>query len=257
MYDRIFSQKAEDALSDTAVVLVIGPRRAGKTTLVRQMGEAGRTYITLDDQTAPAAATSDPVGFIRGLDLAIIDEIQRASELMLTIKKTLNEDYRAGRFLLAGSANVLTLPKVADSLAGRIETIQILPLARAEIEGTTPSSLDDLFSGKLGTAKNARVGDQLVETVMLGGFPEVISRTSERRPQDWARAYLKSVLTRDLGDIADIEKLTELPKFVRLLAEHSGQFVNYSQFGAAIGVSHKTSQRYIGLLEQIFLITTL
>ncbi|AXB80433.1 ATP-binding protein [Novosphingobium sp. P6W] len=257
MYDRIVTQRVEDALSDTPVVLVIGPRRAGKTTLVRQMGDAGRTYITLDDHTALAAATSDPVGFIRGLDLAIIDEIQRAPELMLAIKKTVDEDYRAGRFLLTGSANVLTLPKVADSLAGRIETIHMLPLARAEIDGTTPTFLDDLFSGKLGAVKNARVGDELVETVMLGGFPEAILRTSERRRQDWARAYLTSVLTRDLRDIADIEKLTELPKFVRLLAEHSGQLVNYSQFGAAIGVSHKTSQRYIALLEQIFLVTTL
>lgn len=105
--------------------------------------------------------------------------------------------------------------------------------------------------------KNARVGNELVETVMLGGFPEAISRTSERRRQDWARAYLTSVLTRDLRDIADIEKLTELPKFVRLLAEHSGQLVNYSQLGATIGVSHKTSQRYTALLEQIFLVTTL
>lgn len=92
---------------------------------------------------------------------------------------------------------------------------------------------------------------------MRGGFPEAIARDSERRRQDWARSYLTSILTRDLVDIADIEKLTELPKFVRMLAEYSSQLVNYSQFGASINVSHKTGQRYVGLLEQVFLIAIL
>ncbi|HQT89839.1 MAG TPA: ATP-binding protein [Acidiphilium sp.] len=243
-------------MSDTPVVLIVGPRRAGKTTLVRRMGDASRTYITLDDQTTLSAAQSDPTGFIRGLDRAIIDEIQRAPDLLLAVKKTIDEDYRPGRFLLTGSANVLTLPRIADSLAGRMETIQMLPLARAEISGRAPRFLENLFEGKLYSQRDAIVGDDLVKLVLLGGFPEAISRESERRRQDWSRSYLTSILTRDLRDIADIEKLTELPKFVRLLAEHSGQLVNYSQFGAGIDVSHKTGQRYVGLLEQVFLIAT-
>jgi predicted AAA+ superfamily ATPase len=257
MFERFVERRAKEALSDTPVVLIVGPRRAGKTTLVRKMGEAGLTYITLDDQTVLAAAQSDPAGFIRGLDRAIIDEIQRAPDLMLAIKKTVDEDYRPGRFLLTGSANVLTLPRIADSLAGRMETIQMLPLARAEIESRIPTFLERLFEGKLQSQKGAVVGDDLVQLVLLGGFPEAISRESERRRQDWLRSYLTSILTRDLRDIADVEKMTELPKFVRLLAEHSGQLVNYSQFGAGINVSHKTGQRYVGLLEQVFLIKTL
>lgn len=257
MYQRLVEHRAEEALSDTPVVLIVGPRRAGKTTLVRKMGDAGRTYITLDDQTTLDAARSDPVGFIRGLDQAIIDEIQRAPDLLLAIKKTVDEDYRPGRFLLTGSANVLTLPRVADSLAGRIETIHMLPLAQAEVTGKTPRFLERMFDGKLRSDPAAIIGDDLVKLVLVGGFPEAISRDSERRRQDWARSYLTSVLTRDLRDIADIEKLTELPKFVRLLAEHSGQLVNYSQFGGSIDVSHKTGQRYVALLEQVFLVATL
>ncbi|ASG21000.1 ATP-binding protein [Nitrospirillum viridazoti] len=256
MFERFVAHRVEEALSDTPVVLVVGPRRAGKTTLVRKMGTDNRAYITLDDQTALAAAQSDPAGFIRGLDQAIIDEVQRAPDLLLAIKKTVDEDYRPGRFLLTGSANVLTLPKIADSLAGRMETIQMLPLARAEIAGRTPSFLERLFDGRLGPQPDALVGDELIRVVLAGGFPESISRDSERRRQDWARAYLTSILTRDLRDIADVEKLTELPKFVRLLAEHAGQLVNYSQFGAGINVSHKTGQRYVALLEQIFLVAT-
>lgn len=257
MYGRFVEHRVEEALSDTPVVLIVGPRRAGKTTLVRKLGGADRTYITLDDQTALQAAQADPTGFIRGLDRAIIDEIQRVPNLLLAIKKTVDEDYRPGRFLLTGSANVLTLPRVADSLAGRVETIRMLPLARAEIAGKAPSFLDRLFAGTLQDDRKAIIGDELIELALLGGYPEVISRESERRRQDWAHAYLTSVLTRDLRDIADIEKLTELPKFVRLLAEHSGQLVNYSQLGGSINVSHKTGQRYVALLEQIFLVSTL
>ena len=257
MYKRFVEHKAEEALSDTPVVLIVGPRRAGKTTLVRKMGEACRDYITLDDQTVFDAAQSDPVGFIRGLDRAIIDEIQRVPSLLLAIKKAVDEDYRPGRFLLTGSANLMTLPRVADSLAGRIEVIRMLPLARAEIEGKAPTFLERVFAGKLQVDRDVAVGDDLIRLVLLGGFPEMISRESERRRQDWARSYLTSILTRDLRDIAEIEKLTELPKFVRLVAEHSGQLVNYSQFGTGIGVSYKTGQRYVSLLEQVFLVSTL
>ena len=257
MFQRYVERRAEEALADTPVVLIVGPRRAGKTTLVRKMGEAGRTYSTLDDQTVLAAAQSDPAGFIRGLDRAIIDEIQRAPDLLLAIKKSVDEDYRPGRFLLTGSANVLTLPRVADSLAGRMETIQMLPLARGEIENRTPNFLESLFKGRLQSQRDAIVGDNLVQLVLRGGFPEALSRDSERRRQDWARAYLTSILTRDLRDIAEVEKLTELPKFVRLLAELSGQLVNYSQLAGGINVNLRTAQRYVGLLEQIFLITTL
>ncbi len=257
MYERFVENRVEEALSDTPVVLITGPRRAGKTTLVRKMGEAGRSYITLDDQTALEAARADPSGFIRGLDRAIIDEIQRAPDLLLAIKKTVDEDYRPGRFLLTGSANVLTLPRVADSLAGRMETLRMLPLSRAEIRGAAPTFLERLFSGTLQGDKLAIVGDELVQLALMGGFPEAIARESERRRQDWARSYLTSVLTRDLRDIAEIEKLTELPKFVRLLAEHSGQLVNYSGLGSSINVSYKTGQRYVALLEQVFLVATL
>ncbi len=257
MYKRFAQTRALEILSDTPVALIVGPRRAGKTTLVRSVSEPNRTYITLDDHTVLNAARADPAGFVRGLDRAAIDEIQRAPELLLAIKRTVDEDYRPGRFLLTGSANVLTLPRAADSLAGRMETTRMLPLARAEINGVKPGFLEKLFEGRLKSEPDAAVGDDLTRLVMSGGFPEAISRKTERRRQDWARAYLTSVLTRDLRDIAEIEKLTELPKFVRLLAEHSAQLVNYSQLGSGINVSHKTGRRYLGLLEQVFLVSTL
>lgn len=257
MYRRFIQLRVQEALGDTRVVLVVGPRRAGKTTLVKKLAEKRRTYLTLDDETTLDAARADPSGFVRGLDRATIDEIQRAPGLLLAIKKSIDEDGCPGRFLLTGSANVLTLPRVADSLAGRMEVIRLLPLARAEITGRPSTFLENAFAGELSAPNDVVLGDRLIELVLAGGFPEMLDRTNERRRHDWGRSYLSSVLTRDLRDIAEVEKLTALPRFVRLLAEHSAQLVNYSEFGSGIDVNYKTSQRYVALLEQIFLISTL
>jgi uncharacterized protein len=257
MFDRLIERRVAEALGDTPVVLIIGPRRVGKTTLVRKIDDPAREYVTLDDQTVLDAARGDPTSFIRTLDRVTIDEIQRAPELLLAIKKSIDEDYRPGRFLLTGSANVMTLPRVADSLAGRIETIPMLPLAQIEITGVPSQFLACLFDGQLKSSKDAVLGNDLTRLVLAGGFPEAISRHTARRQQDWMRSYLNSVLTRDLRDIADVEKLTETPRFLQLLAEHSGQLVNYSAIGSGIGVTHKTAQRYIRLFEQLFLVTTL
>jgi len=257
MYQRLLKRLAAEALLDTPVVLIVGPRRAGKTTLVRELGTARRAYVTLDDQAARDAARTDPAGFVRGLNDATIDEAQRAPELLLAIKRSVDENYRPGRFLLTGSANVMTFPQVADSLAGRIETFRLLPLARVEIEATSPTFLERLFAGTLEGADDGIVGDDLVRIVLQGGFPEALARTSERCRQAWGRAWLESIITRDLRDVAQVGKLNDLPKFVRLLAEHSGRLINYSKFGAGIGVSHKTGHRYVNLLEQMFLVTTL
>lgn len=257
MYDRLIERKINETLSDTPVVLLTGPRRAGKTTLARKLDDTLRTYISLDDQTESDAARSDPVGFVRGLDIAIIDEIQRAPELLLAIKRSVDEDYRPGRFLLTGSANLMTLPKVEDSLAGRIEIIRMLPLARSEIEGVSPTFLERLFDGSLSSKYASVVGDDLVRLVLLGGYPEAIVRESEHRRRAWARSYLSSILFRDLSDVASVQNLTELPKFIRVLAQHSGKLINFSKLGSGIGVSYKTGQRYIALLEHVFLVSTL
>ena len=133
MYARHATHRIQEALGDTRVVLLAGPRQAGKTTLARSLAEQGRTYLTLDDSTTLAGARADPTGLIRSLDRAVIDEVQRSPELLLAIKESVDRYTRPGRFLLTGSANLMTLPDVADSLAGRMETIRLLPLAQSEI----------------------------------------------------------------------------------------------------------------------------
>ncbi|USJ27960.1 ATP-binding protein [Ensifer adhaerens] len=248
----------ETALSDTRVVLVAGPRQAGKTTLARQFSGTERPYYTLDDAGTLSAAKSDPVGFVRGLDRAVIDEVQRAPELMLAIKESVDRSDEPGRFLLTGSANLATVPAVADSLAGRMALISLLPFAQAEIRSTPGRFLDRIFAGEVPVIADGLVlGDDLVETVVRGGYPEVVRRTQPGRRTAWLEDYVALILDRDVRDIANIDQLGRLPRLLNVLAEHAGQLVNHSGFGSALGLSSVTAQKYVAILERLFLVRTL
>lgn len=253
-FPRLIASRVAEALSDTPVVLLAGPRQAGKTTLVRQwVGQSGR-YLTLDDQVTLLAARSDPVGMIRRLDFAVIDEIQRAPDLLLAIKKSVDEDRRPGRFLLTGSANLMALPTVSDSLAGRMETLLLLPLSQAEIEARSANWLDTVFSEDVPSPSSPNKGPHLVERVLAGGYPEAISRTTTRRRIAWARQYIDALIQRDVRDVSSIEKLGELPRLLRALAQTSGQICNYTQLAGQVGLDGKTAAKYIAVFEQMYLL---
>ena len=254
LYPRLIGQRIAEAMADTPVVLLAGPRQAGKTTLVRQISDDGRRYLTLDDELTLLSAREDPVGMIRSLDSAVIDEIQRAPALLLAIKKSVDEDRRPGRFLLTGSANLMALPKVADSLAGRMETLLLLPLSQSEIEGQSANWLDSVFSGRIPQPTAQAHSVDLVDRVLRGGYPEAISRPTSRRRIAWARQYLDALLQRDVRDISGIEKLDQLPRFLRALAQTAGQMCNYTQLGGQVGLDSKTAAKYVGVFEQIFLL---
>ena len=242
------------ALSDTPVVLVIGPRQAGKSTLVRQFSLTGaRPYLTLDDQSLLMSAKNDPQGLISSLDLATIDEIQRVPELLLAIKKSVDEDRRPGRFLLTGSADILTLPTVSESLAGRMEIVPLLPLAMAEIKKSPPSFFDKAFEGRLPDPPEPLSGQALTESVLTGGYPELLRRPDPVRRSRWVRDYLESLFSRDVGEISGIEKHDALLRLFRLVASRSGQMPNFSQWGGVLGLDDKTTKRYLIVLEQLFL----
>lgn len=253
-YPRWLNARITEALADTPVVLVAGPRQAGKTTLVRQLAEPGRRYLTLDDELTLLAARQDPTGLIRGLDCAVIDEIQRAPQLLLAIKKTVDEDRRPGRFLLTGSANLMLLPTVADSLAGRMETLTLLPLSQSELHGSTTNWIDGAFAGQLPVIDSALIGDELTEAVLRGGYPEAVSRATSRRRTAWARQYIDALIQRDVRDVAGVDRLDQLPRLLQTLAEVAGQLCNYSQLAGQIGLDHKTAARYIGIFEQMYLL---
>ncbi|WP_254701490.1 ATP-binding protein [Neorhizobium galegae] len=211
LYPRLVEQRVADAMSDTRVVLIVGPRQSGKTTLAKKMANEGMEYYTLDNATTLSAARRDPVGFVRGMDRAILDEIQRAPELLLAIKESVDTDERPGRFLLTGSANLMTLPRVADSLAGRMEVVQLLPLAQSEIRTAGGSFLVDAFRNEA-KAGQPIVGDDLVAAVLAGGYPEALGRKTLNRRQDWYGDYIQAIVQRDVRDVAQIEQIAQMDR---------------------------------------------
>jgi predicted AAA+ superfamily ATPase len=253
-YPRYVRPRIVEALADTPVVLLSGPRQAGKTTLVRQFAGKNRKFITLDDELTLLAARQDPVGLVRSLDCAVIDEVQRVPALLLAIKKSVDADRRPGRFLLTGSANLMALPSVADSLAGRMETLTLLPLAGCEMESTAGKWIDRVFDGHIPGTTRAETGGKLVERVLRGGYPEAVSRATPRRRTAWAKQYVDALIQRDVRDIAAIDKLGHLPRLLRALAQTAGQLCNFTQLGAQVGLDSKTANKYLAVFEQMFLL---
>lgn len=257
LFTRYAADAVRTALGDTPVVLVVGPRQSGKTTLVRELIARDWRYVTLDDPTALDAAIGDPTGFVRGLDQAIIDEVQRAPELLRAIKVAVDRDRRPGRFLLTGSANVLELQQVSESLAGRMAVVELLPLSRGEIHGVWPRFLEAALEGRVARPTDLVVAEDLVETVLTGGFPEMHRRDDPVRRRAWALDYLNAILRRDVPDVAGIANPDAMRALFQAVARHSGQLTNFSQLAGRVGVDDKTARRYLAVLERLYLVRRL
>lgn len=244
------------ALEDTPVVLLTGARQVGKSTLAKAAAErTGAAYLTLDDATVLASASSDPVGFVRNLPGAVvIDEVQRAPELMLALKASVDADRRSGRFLLTGSADVLTLPRVADSLAGRMDLLRLWPLSQGELDGALDDFPAKLFEGSPPTATGATDEADLRERVLRGGYPEAVARTAARRRTAWFEAYVTTILQRDVQALSNIEGLREMPRLLQILAARTSTLQNLSALSREIGLPQSTLKRYLALLEVTFLL---
>ncbi len=245
------------ALGDTPVVLLHGARQVGKSTLAQEIasGPHPARYLTLDDAVVLAGAKGDPAGFIDGLQApVVIDEVQRAPELFLPIKASVDRDRRPGRFLLTGSANVLLLPKLAESLAGRMEVITLWPLSQGEIGGVVEDFIDRAFAPVLAPPpKVSSNRDELAARIVAGGYPEVVQRSPARRPA-WFRSYVTTILQRTVRDIADIERLHEIPRLLSVLAARTGTLLNTADLSRTLAIPQSTLQRYLALLETTFLV---
>jgi predicted AAA+ superfamily ATPase len=261
IFQRHIESPLLDALADTPVVLLHGARQTGKSTLARSIaaGKHPATYLTLDDAGVLAAARSDPAGFIGGLSgPVVLDEIQRAPEIFLAIKAAVDRDRKPGRFLLTGSANVLLLPRLSDSLAGRMEILTLWPLSQGEIEGVREGFLDLLFSSRLPDQRTARERPaHLVRRMLRGGYPGIGMRISEQRQKAWFGSYITTILQRDVRDLANIEGLTTLPRLMSLLATRAASLLNVSELSRSFAMPMTTLKRYLALLETTFLIQML
>ena len=257
-YSRYIKPQLEEALQDTPVVLIHGPRQAGKTTLAQELASDRYHYITFDDDTELAAAKNDPRGYIDDLPgFCILDEIQRVPELFPSIKRAVDQRRTPGRFLLTGSANILAMPRLAESLAGRMEVINLRPLSRCEIESSSAGFLADAFAGKINPTFNTRLGETLFDYVIAGGFPEPLQRSSSKRQRAWYSNYLHVMVQKDITEFAKIHHAEDIPALLQKAANHTASLFNVAEINRGLGLDAKTTRRYLGLLKQLFLIETL
>ncbi len=248
-----------EALEDTPAVLVHGPRQCGKTTLARAVGDkAGYSYISFDDDVLRASVKADPVGFVADLpDKVVLDEVQRVPELFTALKVAVDRDRRPGRFILTGSANVLLVPRLADSLAGRMEILRLHPLAQSELAAKQPDFLDALFGDGFKANQRARLGKELAERIAAGGYPAALARPSSRRRATWYRDYIETLVQRDVRDMARISSLDVLPRLLTLAAGQTARLLNVADLASPFQLSRPTIRDYVTLLARVFLLEEL
>jgi hypothetical protein len=261
MKERFIAPQVLAALSDTPAVFVQGPRQSGKTTLVRSLGDHGhaREYRTLDDAAVLAAARSDPDGFVDALpERVILDEVQRVPDLFRAIKRSVDARRRAGRFLLTGSAHALVLPRISESLAGRMEVLTLRPFSQGEIEGRREGFIDACFAQEFAPGPcRGSAWPTLVERIVRGGFPEVLDRTDAARRAAWFGSYVTTMLERDVRDLSNVQHLHELLRLLRLIAARSSGVLNLAGVARDANLPLSTLQRHWALLEAVFFVQTL
>jgi len=258
MYSRALAAALDRALRDTPVAFLAGARQTGKSTLVQGL-EPAAVYRTFDDLGTLAAAQADPEGFIGTLGpRTVLDEVQRVPGLLLPIKAAVDRDRRPGRFILTGSANILTLPRVSESLAGRMEILTLWPLAQAELEGIHPAFVDACFQGHPERLQVPRLErTDLLRRIAAGGYPEAVARTGPSDRTRWFDAYLQTMIQRDVRDLAAIEGLAQVPRLLQTVALRTGSPLNVADLGRTLGLGQVTLKRYLTLLETLYLLVQL
>ncbi|MDY0000257.1 MAG: ATP-binding protein [Polyangia bacterium] len=266
MLRRNIEDRVRAALSDTPIVLLNGARQTGKTTLVRAIAsETGHAYLTFDDVSTAAAAGSDPSGFIQSLKgKVVLDEVQKVPQLFPAIKIAVDRDRQPGRFLLTGSANVMTLPKLSESLVGRLEVITLYPFSAGELAGKKERFLPGLFSGTINEAGGvARASIDVEEAedigarLVRGGYPEATRRPSDDRRSAWFASYVSTLLQRDVRELARVDALHSLPNLLCLLAARTSGLLNIADVSRDASLPHTSATRYLALLESLFLLERL
>jgi len=257
LIDRGLAEIVVDAMQESRVVALLGARQAGKSTLARMLAadRLSADYLTLDDEPVRSLASGDPQGFVAGLTRrTVIDEIQRAPELLLAIKSRVDRDSVPGQFLLTGSANLRQIPTVADALPGRVDYLTLWPFTQGEINGRPENILARLFSGAIPAISDAPIGrGEYSEILLTGGFPEarVRSMASRRRFFD---SYVTSIVERDVADTSRVHDPTSVGTLLRLVAARSGSLARYDVLARDAGIDGKTVKGHLGVLERLFLV---
>src|SRR3990172_770381 len=247
MIKRKITPKLLEALSDSPVVLVHGARQTGKSTLVKYLADNvyPAKYLTFDDPGILSAARNNPYEFLLGYeDNLIVDEVQRVPEIFLAIKEAVDKKRKAGKYILTGSSNVLLLPKVSDSLAGRMEILSLYPFSQNEITGSDYNFIDEAFAKEFKMPAARRKKNDISARILSGGFPEMLTRKNRVRQDAWFKSYITAILQRDLRDIANVEKLSELPRLLNLFAARAGTLLNFAEISRSASIPQTTLRRY-------------
>jgi predicted AAA+ superfamily ATPase len=252
-----------DRLGRSPVVVLSGARQTGKTTLVRGFpGSAGRRFETLDSLATLERAKREPEALILGSPPVTVDEIQRAPELLLGIKMDVDRQRRRGRFLLTGSANLLLMKTVSESLAGRASFLVLRPMTEREKHPLgRPPAWDGLVAAKvvedaLETLPRARPIDWR-EAALAGGMPPAALARDPDDRELWFQGYVDTYVQRDLRDLAHVADVAPFLRLVRLAALRTGGLMNLTDLARDAALPRSTAQRWLGLLQTTFLITLL
>lgn len=269
-YSRHITNEIINSLGAFPIVFVNGARQTGKSTLVEHLlaNDYSHNYFSLDELSILAAAAKDPVSFINNMPLhtadknnsglVIIDEIQRIPELFLPIKKFVDTKNKNGIFILTGSANILTIPKIADSLAGRMIIHTLWPLSQGEIRNRKETFIDHVFSDhQFSTPQNKLLFDELNSMLLVGGYPRSLSINNPKDRTNWFNSYVDAILQRDVKELANIERITELPHLLNVIAGRAANISNLADLGRVLKISHTTLKRYYALLKMIFFVVEL
>lgn len=258
LYARWQKNRVQRALQERRVVLLEGSRQSGKTTLLKMLADGGVIYRTLDEKGMLEAANDDPAGFVQhGDSLMIIDEVQRSPDLLLAIKKDVDENPTWGRFLLAGSANIQSIPTVRESLAGRISKVRLHPLALGEIKNRMPNSIIRAFDGAFEISDKLIGKDAYIKLALRGGYPEALQLATGAPSRRWYKDYLTALVDRDLKDIAKVTNRDGLFKLVVVLAAWSSKAIDIASIGSSLGLARLTIEGYINALESLYLVSRL
>lgn len=260
MFHRHLIGAIRAALGDTPVVVVQGARQVGKTTLLRSLLSEGfaAPLRSLDDEASLRAASEDPVSFLAGLgERAAIDEAQRVPALFGAIKVAVDRDRRPGRYLLSGSASVLNVPRLADSLAGRVELLTLWPLSQGELRDVREGFIDAVFSPRLPAAPRSGLGRAgLLRLALVGGYPEAAARPDPRRRDRWFASYLTTTLERDVKVFTQVPHLDRIASVLRIIGERSATVLNFAALASDTGIPETTLKRYVRVLQALFLVRT-
>jgi predicted AAA+ superfamily ATPase len=252
-YLRWQAANVKKALRHRRVVVVSGARQTGKTTLTRQAVGQNNTFRTLDNDAALISAKQDPRGFVKNRQgTMVIDEVQKAPALISEIKIAVDNNNRKGQYLLTGSANIQTLPKISDSLAGRITHIRLRPLTVGEMLNKTPDFLERAFARKFPAQIKGYDKEAIFDLAFRGGYPEAVKTARAKERKFWHLDYIESLARKDLQDLENIKRQDALRDLIKILAGWSGKYMDNAKIGGQLSLSKPTLDTYINALELMF-----